>query len=166
MSLWALANIINYSMLRNHPIYSTIFYEYEQTPNPVKKIMARNSLEQIKKEKPLYKAELFLDSDYVLAGIIAGRELEIFINDLCSEARIKLVTQKGYGKPKRLPFSERLEKLEEKKSISKKDIDNLNGWWDIRCDLLHKEVISRSKSEIENMIEGLSRVIENIHYQR
>ncbi|GAJ03581.1 unnamed protein product, partial [marine sediment metagenome] len=91
MALWALANIMNYSELKHHPTYSSIYNEYEQTANPVKKIMARNSLEQIKEEKPLYKAELFFDSDFVTAGLIAGRVLDLFVKELCDENGIKRI---------------------------------------------------------------------------
>ncbi len=159
MALWALANLINYSELRHHAIYSDVFNDFEQTPNPVKKIMARNSLEQLIKEKPLYKAELFLDSDYILAGLIAGRELEIFIKNLCKKYSIKLI-EKG-KRIRYLSISELSEKLYSKKVISKEENSSVTEWWKIRCDFVHEKEIKLTRSQINKMINGITRLKED-----
>lgn len=160
MALWALSNIINYSYLRHHPEYSKIFEDYEQTTNLVKRIMARNSLERIKEEKPLYKAELFLDSDHIVAGLIAGRELGLFIKELCSRHGIKVVERTVKKDVRFLSTPELSDKLEEVKVISKEEKNNIGEWWRIRCCLIHEEEKSVSREEIETMIEGIGRLKE------
>lgn len=155
MTLWALANIINYSMLRYHPVYSNIYEEYEQTANPVKIIMARNSLEQIKKEKPLYKAELFLDSDFVTSGLIAGRELDLFTKELCDNNGIKRVERTRGRNYRYLSIPELAEKLAIIKIITKEEEDRIKFFWDIRCDLTHEFEISATFDDVKKMIDGI-----------
>lgn len=163
MALWALANIINYSELRHHTIYSDFYEAYEQTANPVKKIMARNSLEQIKEEQPLYKAELFLNSDYVTSGLIAGRELDLFMKNLCRENGIKLM-ERTKGKPIRhLHVPELTEKLFIKKLITGEEKKKICEWWEFRCNLTHAGKISTTPENIKGMIEGISKLRQKYH---
>ncbi len=160
MALWALSNIINYSYLRHHPEFSKIYEDYEQTTNLVKKIMAKNSLEGIKEEKPLYKSELFLDSDHIVAGLIAGRELGLFIKELCTQHGIKLVERTLKKDVRYLSTPELSDKLEEVKLVSKEEKNDIREWWRIRCCLIHEEEKSVSRDEIERMIEGIGRLKE------
>jgi len=159
MALWALANLINYSELRHNALYSDIFNDFEQTVNPVKKIMAKNSFEQILEELPLYKAELFIDSDYILAGIIAGRELELFIKSLCRKCGIKLIERTK--RTRYLSIPELSEKLQNKKAITKEEDSLIKEWWNIRCDLFHEEEITITRNQIEKMINGITRLKED-----
>lgn len=163
MALWALANIINYSYLRHHPEFSKMYDEYEQTTNLVKKIMAKNSLEEIKKEKPLYKAELFLDADRILAGLIAGRELDLFVKELCSEHGIKLVEKTVKRELRYLSVPELSDKLADEKFISKEEKNAIREWWRIRCCLMHEEETSVNKDEVKGMIDGISSLKEEYH---
>ncbi|MFQ6061601.1 MAG: hypothetical protein ACE5J9_00270 [Methanosarcinales archaeon] len=158
MALWALANIIYYSDLRHHPVYSDIYDAYEQTANPIKKIMARNSLEQIKEEQPLYKAELFLDSDYIMAGLIAGRELDIFVKDLCRNNGIKLVERTKRVPIRYLSVSELIDRLFSRKVITREEKELIDKWWEHRCDLTHEGKISTSSDDIQDMIVGISKL--------
>jgi len=160
MALWTLANILNYSNLRHHPIYSDIYEAYEQRINPVKKIMARNSLNQIKEEKPLYKAELFLDSDYVTSGLIAGRELDIFVKNLCRENKIRLFERIKRRDVRYFSIPELSEKLANKKVISIDEKNYIKAWWKIRCDLTHEYEISASLDDVKEMIQGISALKE------
>ena len=162
MALWALANIINYSELRHHPIYSSIYKEYEQTANPVKKIMSRNSLEQIKEEKPLYKAELFYDSDFVTAGLIAGRVLDIFVKELCDQNGIKRIERTKKKDYRYLSTPELAEKLANIKIITREEEDRVKYWWDIRCKLTHEDEISVTQEEVRDMIAGISEFFTKI----
>lgn len=160
MALWALANIINYSYLRHHPEFSKIFDEYERTTNLVKKIMAKNSLELIKKEKPLYRAELFLDSDYILAGLLAGRELNIFVKDFCSRHGVKLTERTVKKDLRYLSLPELSDKLAEEKLITRDENKAIKAWWEIRCILAHEEETSVKKEEVKQMIEGIANLLE------
>jgi hypothetical protein len=160
MALWALANIINYSELRYDSVYSDFYASYEQTTNLVKKIMARNSLEQIKEEKPLYKAELFLESDFLLAGIIAGRELDIFIKYLAKKNDVKLIVRTKHRDYRYLSIPELSNKLYSKRRITQGENDIILKWWDFRCDLLHKEKIKITKENVSEMIKWIGKFVD------
>jgi len=159
MSLWTLANIINNDFFKNDPIYCEIIQSYKQTTNRIKKIMANNSLEKLKNEKPLFKAELFWDSDYELAGIIAGRELEIFIKD-----KYKTIGGKMKKPGSIFPsFSEQIEKLVNNKIIVKEKKILVSKWWKFRGDLVHDRKPKLSKNDVKKMIEGISILFKNIN---
>jgi len=158
MALWALANIIYYSELRHHPIYSDIYNAYVQTANLIKKIMAKNSLEQIKEEQPLYKAELFLDSDPITSGLIAGRELDLFVKELCINNGIRLEERTKRKPVKYLHIPELVDKLFENKLITREEKELINKWWEHRCDLIHEDEISTTPHDVKMMIEGISKL--------
>lgn len=164
MALWALVNIINYSELRHHPIYINIYDEYNQTVNPIKKIMAKNSLEQIKEENPLYKAELFLDSDLVIAGFIAGRVLDLFIKKLCDEIGIKRIERTKKRNFRYLSIPELAEKLVNIRVIKKEEEGRIKSWWDVRCQLTHEDEISITQEEAKEMIAGISEFIQKYQF--
>jgi len=160
MALWVLANIINYSYIRHHPVFSVIYKEYERTTNLVKKIMARNSLEGIRQEKPLYKAELFLDSDHIVAGLIAGRELDLFVKGLCRRNGIKPIERKEPGKIRHKLIPELLEELFDKRLIKREEFEELKYWWYVRCDLIHEQDILVGRTEIKKMIDIINKLKE------
>lgn len=84
MALWALACILNRSELRHIPKFKEYYEQYMSSVNPIKLLMAKNSLEQIWMEKGyLNIAELFLETDHKVAGILASRELERKIKETC-----------------------------------------------------------------------------------
>jgi len=160
MALWSLANILNYSYLRHHSVYSKIYDEYKQTANLVKKIMADNALAQLKEEKPLYKAELFLDSDYVIAGLIAGRELDLLVKHLCGKYGINLKRRKKTGELIPRTIYELADKLADEKWISREEKTDIEEWWKLRCDITHKDEITVSRAEVKKMIVGVSKLKE------
>lgn len=160
MALWSLANILNYSYLRHHSVYSKIYDEYKQTANLVKKIMANNALAQLKEEEPLYKAELFLDTDHVVAGLIAGRELDLFVKNLCTKYGINLKKRKKTGELVPRTIYELTDKLAEEKRIFKEDQIEIEEWWKLRCGITHKDEIIVSRAEVKQMIDGVSRLKE------
>jgi hypothetical protein len=160
MALWSLANILNYSYLRHHSVYSKIYDEYKQTANLVKKIMADNALAQLKEEKPLYKAELFLDSDYVIAGMIAGRELDLFVKNLCGKCGINLKKRKKTGELVPRSIYELADKLADEKWISKGEKIEIEESWKLRCDITHKDEITVSRTDVKKMIVGVSKLKE------
>lgn len=167
MALWALTNIANYSYLRHHPEFSRIFDEYEETPNLVKHISVKNSLEGMKKRRPLYKAELFLDSDPILAGLIAGRELELFVRDLCVSFGIQTM-KKSLGKNlgrhlKYISVGELSERLAEELFINKDEKESIDEWWKLSCSLLGEAEMRVSREEVKRMIDGLSKLKEKYH---
>jgi len=159
-ALWTLANILNYSFLRSDPLYEHIYYEYENTSNPIKRIMARNMFDQIKREKPLFKAELFLDYDYELAGIIAGRELEVFVKNLSRIHKIKLFERSVKKKHRYFSIPELLEKLLVRKLITKREKEELNKWWNLRCIIVHELELYINKNEVKRMIKGIMKIKE------
>jgi len=158
MSLWALANLINNDFFQNDPIFNEIIHTYEQTANAVKKIMADNSLEKLKNEKPLFKAELFWTSDYELAGIIAGRELELFTREKCNA-----ISNKKNKPRKKYIFSERVKQLKNNKIISKEGKELIDKWWEYRGKLVHDKEPKPSKNDVKKMIEGMSDLFRNIN---
>lgn len=160
MALWALANILNYSHLRHYPTYYDIYEVYEQTANPVKKIMARNSLEQLKEEKPLFKAELFLDSDYVMAGLVAGREADLFVKELSKNNGIKLLERTRRMDVRYLTVPELAEMFFTRKLITREEKENIKKWWKYRCDLVHEGKISITPENVKEMIEGINKLKE------
>jgi hypothetical protein len=156
MALWTLANILNSTKLRYHSVYGDYFQDYKNSPNAIKKIRARNSLQQISDEKPLFKAELFLDTDYELAGIIAGRELERNLKAYCRKIGVELQTRGYRGELHFLYVPELLEKLTEIRRLTKEESDTAKDWWQIRTDLTHKDKHSVKQKDVREMIEGIA----------
>lgn len=145
MALWALSNILNYSCLLEYPEYKLICSQYVQSTNPIKKIMARNSLEQIFRENDyLNIAELFLDQDIVMSGMLAGRDLEDSINAICNNKKIYR------GKKWEKKFVKRVNKLYKEKVITKSENDHINAIWEIRCRATHPDKIRRQTVDYED----------------
>jgi len=95
-----LANIINSDRLRNKAPYDQFYEEYKSQPNIIKTIAAKNSMQQIWNENPLYidLALLFLqEDDVILAGLIASRELEFAVKRLCKNNGVKLSYKEERG---------------------------------------------------------------------
>jgi hypothetical protein len=156
MALWTLANILNSTTLRHHSVYGEFYQDYLDSPNAIKKIRARNSLQQISDEKPLFKAELFLDTDYELAGIIAGRELERNVKAYCRKVGVELFTRKHKGEIHFLYVPELLDRLTEIRRLSSEESDKAKGWWQSRTELTHKDKHSVKQEDVRQMIEGVA----------
>lgn len=135
MALWTLAQIINSKDLRRHHIYGEYYKSYKETVNMVKKIIVENSFKPVLEEDLLYKAELFLENDHILAGIIVFRELDLFVKALCNKERIKVMSKSRRGYPR---FHDYLEKLTIKHYISKDKSNQIEEWWSrLRNPLMH-----------------------------
>jgi len=160
MALWTLANILNSSKLRHHSVYGDFYQDYVNSPNAVKRIWARNSLQQIRKERPLFKAELFLDTDYEVAGIIAGRELERNIKAYCRKVGIELWTRGHKDEVRFLHVPELLNKLVDIRRLTGEESERAKGWWQIRTDLTHREEHSVNQEKVGEMIEGVANWIK------
>jgi len=157
MALWTLAEVINTPKLQHHYLYGQYYKAYKNTVNPVKKIMAKNSLQRISEEEPLYKSELFLDSDYEMAGLIACRELDLCIKDLCRKNKVqhKKRTVKGVTYYR---FRGLLNELAVRGYIKKEEKEILSDWWEsLRNPLMH-EPISKERiceEDVKEMIAGI-----------
>jgi len=154
IALWILTNIINYEKLRDNPEFNLIYKNYSQATNPVKKIMTRNSLLKIKDETPLYKADLLLESDPRLAGILACVEMEKIIDDLCIHNYIGLYTRKNYRK-EWISMPKKIDELRNKNVIENKEKEDLKDWWNIRCNLVHGKESKKEIVEIPTVIKGI-----------
>ena len=157
MSLWTLTNIINHENLRHQPEFNSIYEKYSQSTNPVKKIMTRNSLLKIKDETPLYKADLLLESDPRLAGILASIEMEVIVDNLCNKNNIKIFVRKGFRKIW-ISISDKLDKLKFKKIIKKDDVEDIEHWWDIRCKLVHGNETKKEIAKVPTIINGVMKL--------
>jgi len=131
MALWTLARILNSSSLKDDPKYKKIYKLYKNKPNAVKKIMARNALEHIWEEKSyLHISDLFLETDYIIAGIIAGRGLEHFVKKSCRENDIPLVEWDINDNEKRISINKLAKELAGIKYITKEERWSIGDWWD------------------------------------
>jgi len=165
MALWILANIIYHENLRHHPNYSEIYENYSQSINPIKKIMTRNSLLKIKDETPLYKADLFLESDPRLAGILASVEMEKMINDLCNKYKIRLFKKEKF-RNRWLSMSDKLDELKLKNALKRDDANSIEKWWDIRCKLVHGKESKEEINEVLEMIKGIMDLKSKLENQK
>lgn len=153
MALWTLSNILNYSVLREYPKYEDIHTKYIQTTNPIKKIMARNSLEQTFHENDyLNLAELFLEQDIVISGMLAGRDLEERVNAICDYYGIYR------GKKWEKKFISRLKQIFRRGAITREENDHIEAFWNLRCVLTHPDNLKRkivTYADVKGMIEWI-----------
>lgn len=158
MALWTLAEVINTPKLRRHYLYSEYYKAYKNTVNPVKKIMAKNSLKRISEEEPLYKSELFLDSDYEMAGLIACKELDLCIKDLCRKNKVKLIKERKAKGVIYYRFRGLLNELAVRGYIKKEEKEILMDWWEsLRNPLMHESIVAKriSEEDVKEMIAGI-----------
>ncbi len=167
MALWALARILNAEDLKRQYPYSEAYEAYRKTSNRVKTVMARNSLESIYDNEPIVIARLFLEKDPILAGMVAGRLLELAVNSLCRANGIMI---KKYGKDNKLTdksIAEKLRDLNEKQIITTGEAHQLDRAWEVRCACTHplegrnigKEL--PAKDDILWMIDQVAAFVEN-----
>lgn len=159
MAVWTLAEVINTSKLQHHYLYGEYYKAYKNTVNPVKKIMAKNSLQRISEEEPLYKSELFLDSDYEMAGLIACRELDLCIKDLCRKNKVQHKKRTVHGVIY-YRFPKLLDELAVRGYIKKEEKEILRDWWEsLRNPLMH-EPISKERISVEDVKEMIAGIIK------
>jgi hypothetical protein len=161
MALWALACILNRSELRQIPKFKDYYEQYRKSVNPIKLLMAKNSLEQIWTEKGyLNIAELFLETDHKVAGILASRELERMVKENCVKYGIELyiVTSTPRHKHEYREFMELAGDLSKKVDFVKYYLDEIRKWRRIRADLLHEIDIDIASEDIVDMIKGMKEL--------
>lgn len=159
-ALWTLANIISSDQLRNKPPYDQYYLNYQNKPNIIKTIAARNSLKQIWGEKALYLdlARLFFESDPILAGLIASREFEYLIKLLCKENKVQLKYKTVNG-IYWMYIPELAENLRIKKAIKLDEEDKAKKYWELRNLLVHgSELVDEKLQEVQGMIDWLDEL--------
>lgn len=167
MALWALARILNVEDLKRQYPYSEAYEAYRKTSNQVKTIMARNSLEAIYDNEPIVIARLFFEKDPVLAGMVAGRLLELAINSLIRANKLPL---KKYDKDNKLTdrsIAEKLRDLSERRIITSGEAHHLDRSWETRCACTHPPESRNigkeppTKDDIKEMIDQVAAFVEN-----
>jgi hypothetical protein len=147
---------------RNNEPYETLLNSYSAAPNQVKRIMANNALRQVWGDRRyLHIADLFLETDFVIAGILAGRELEHSVRKACKKIGISISWINPHnGHKEQLPFIKLLNKLEKKRKISSAQKDKICNWWHIRCDLAHKDTPSYTKEQVHEMVQNIIQFLQ------
>jgi hypothetical protein len=151
-ALWTLANIINSPSLKYAPRFCDIYTAYEEHPNLIKKVIAKNAMGPFKIQDNLFKAELILDSDFVVSGILASKELEILIKALCEKYGIKTWEKTVGSEFRYLSIGELASKLLRDKLISIKEYENIKLWWVVRNNLMHEANVQISRDEVSELI--------------
>ena len=156
MALWTLAKILNSTSLKKEHPYNEIYENYKREPNSVKRIMARNALEQIWGEKKyIHIADLFLQTDYVVAGILAGRELECQIKKKCEAKHIDISHINESGYEENVSLRKLVKELFDKEFISREEKRQIYSWWGIRSQLVHEESPPVGEAQVRRMIEEI-----------
>ena len=162
MALWTLARILNSTSLKTEPPYDEIYENYRREPNTVKRIMARNALEQIWGEKKyIHIADLFLETDYVVAGILAGRELECQIKKKCEANHIDISHINGWNNEEYVSLKKLVRGLFDNGLISREEKRQIFSWWGIRSRLVHEESPRVGEAKVRWMIEGIIDFLRN-----
>jgi len=161
MALWALSCILNKSELRQIPKFKDYYELYRNSVNPIKLLMAKNSLEQIWMEKGyLNIAELFLETDHKVAGILASRELERRVKETCKNRGIELYkpTLAPRRKPEPREFMELAIELSKKIDFIKYYLDDIRDWRHLRADLLHEIDKDVAYEDVVDMLKGVNEL--------
>lgn len=164
-ALWTMANIINDSSLRySSEEYRDLYDMYQDSINRVKVIKAKNAFKPILEDKSSYLdfAMQFIEVDYELAGIFAGKEFESLIKRMCEDNDIK-TKWRGTGEHKKMYVL--INKLVEKRVIRPSDVAVFDGWWKTRNESVHEdnffkddEELRALKLKIAVMIDGLRKL--------
>ena len=164
-ALWTLAHIINFPFLKHNTQFRDIYIAYEERPNFVKKVIAKNALKPLMTQDFLSKAELFLDADFVFAGIAAAKELEILIKSLCEQSGIKTWEKNASIGFRYLSVWELVDKLFQEKIITRKENETIKIWWFGRNHLIHEADVQMTKDEVSEFIEGVFQFRER-HFSK
>ena len=161
MALWALACILNERWLKSK--YTEIVESFSLEINRVKKIAIRNALLEIEREELRYleMAELFLEIDVEIAGFLAGKKLELLVNELCKAWGIKTYVKTNKG-TKYIKIPALLEKLNIKKAINSMDYRSLKEWWKLRNEIVHKELPMVGEAEIKELVKRVEEMIKGL----
>jgi hypothetical protein len=159
MALWTLAHILNSAELRNSDREcKEIVDKYYKRPNPIKRIAAKNSLEQFLDEKDyLNIADMFVESDHAIAAFIAGREIERYLRKLCIRQGHKITEVGPDGFERNKSVSTMLNDLVD--IFGREDRHQIKAWYRRRGDLVHdkKQVTT---DEVNHIITGLRQLKE------
>lgn len=165
MALFALCCLLNEEYIRQNPNFRQIYLEYLERPNPVKKISARNALKNIRQENIYYLdlAESFLETDPEIAGILAGKELEVLINKLWDDCH------DGHKSYKPSKMQDKLEELALKRVLSDQLKEEIQGWWQTRNDCVHLNLaeagekrLCELRMRVKQLIEGLAQLKDKL----
>lgn len=154
-ALWTLAQIINFPFLKHDALFRDLSIVYEEGPNYIKKIIAKNALQIFKAQDPLSKAELYLDTDFVLAGILVSKELEILSKSLCEKFGIRTWEKTEAIGFRYLSIWELTDKLFQEKIITGKEQEIIKIWWFNRNHIIHEADVQISKDEVSEFIKGV-----------
>ena len=161
MALWTLAHILNSAELRNSDREcKDIVYKYYKKPNLIKRIAAKNSLEQFLNEKDyLNIADMFVESDHAVAAFIAGREIERYLRKLCRKHGYPTKETDLYDLERNRSVSAMLEDLEH--VIERDEKQQIKKWYRQRSDMVHdrKPV---TIEEVNRIIVGLREFRDSI----
>jgi hypothetical protein len=109
---------------------------YYRKPNLIKRIAAKNSLEQFLDERDyLNIADMFVESDHAIAAFIAGREIERYLRNLCGKHGYPIREVGPDGRERNKSISKMLNDLGE--YIGPKDRGKIREWYRQRSDLIH-----------------------------
>ncbi|MGQ9801499.1 MAG: hypothetical protein ACUVRL_07545 [Candidatus Saccharicenans sp.] len=160
MALFALCCLLNEEFIRQNPDFHQIYLDYLKEPNPVKKISARNALRNIRQENIFYLdlAELFLETDPEIAGIMAGKELEGLVDNLWERERHK----SGYKPYRPSSKPELLEELARRKAYTDQIKEELQQWWQIRNDCVHLNLAEASQPQLQELRTRVSQMIAGL----
>jgi len=155
IALWTLTQIINSTFLKYDALFRNLFIAYEEGPNYVKKIIAKNALQIFSTQDRLSKAELILDTDFVMAGILVSKELEVLIKSLCERSGIRTWEKNEAIGFRYLSIWELTDKLFQEKLISRKESETIKIWWFNRNHIIHEADVQISKDEVGEFIKGV-----------
>jgi len=153
MALWTLAHILNSAELRNSDRgCKDIVNSYYGKPNLIKRISAKNSLDQFLEEKDyLNIADMFVESDHAIAAFIAGREIERMLKHLCKKNNLSTKYNDEKGNLRDCGVSRMLRDLcyilnDEKRR-------HIKTWYAMRSDIVHDRRMV-NKEEVVQMLVG------------
>jgi hypothetical protein len=153
MALWTLAHILNSAELRHSDSECIdIVKAYYSKPNQIKRISAKNSLDQFLDEKDyLNIADMFVENNHAIAAFIAGREIERMLKDLCKKNNIATKYKDSKGNLRDCGVGIMLENLRDVVSDEKRQ--RIKGWYGIRSDIVHDRR-NVTREEVERMLTG------------
>jgi len=165
-ALWTMANIINDPSLRySSEEYRDLYGKYQDSINRVKVIKAKNAFKPILEDKSSYLdfAMQFIEVDYELAGIFAGKEFESLIKRMCKDNGIK-TKWRDNGEHKKMYVL--INKLVEKHAIKPSDIAIINGWWKTRNESVHEDNIFKDNEELKALKLKIAVMIDGLRNLR
>jgi hypothetical protein len=155
MALWTLAHILNSAELQySDTECKDIVKSYYGKPNLIKRISAKNSLDQFLDEKDyLNIADMFVETDHAIAAFIVGREIERMLKHLCKKNTIATMYRDLKGNLRDCGVGRMLKDLDLSGILSNEKRRRLKSWYDIRSDIVHDRRVV-TKEDVERMLAG------------